>query len=118
MEGKLNEDKASKAEWEKKMVDLSDAHDEAKNDEQTADLTRNQLGGHFMVKDNAYQNFHASFEVPLSPPPPPSLSPSNAGSIESNARAVRALRGWLLDARKQDSVCCMLAAAATVFAIC
>jgi hypothetical protein len=66
MEGKLNEDKASKAEWEKKMVDLSDAHDEAQNKERTADLTRNSLGGTFMVKDEAYQNFHASFEGEVS----------------------------------------------------
>jgi len=62
MESQLAADRASKSEWEQKMVDLSDEHDAALNNEQTADLTRNSLGGTYMVKDESYQNFHASFE--------------------------------------------------------
>merc|ERR1712216_246509 len=61
MHSQVEADKASKAEWETKMVDLSDEHDKAQNDEQSADLVRNSLGGTYMVKDEAYQNFHSTF---------------------------------------------------------
>jgi len=61
MDRNLAADRASKTEWEIKMVDLNDEHDKAANDEATADLTRNSLGGQYMVKDEAYQNFHSTF---------------------------------------------------------
>jgi len=61
-ESHLAADREKKEEWEQKMVDLSDEHDEAENKQQTADLTRNSLGGVYMVKEEAYQNFYASFE--------------------------------------------------------
>merc|ERR1719409_1107631 len=62
MQAQLAADTAAKGEWEQKMVDLSDEHDKALNDASTADLTRNSLGGEYMVKDEAYQNFHSTFE--------------------------------------------------------
>merc|ERR1719409_1569181 len=62
MQAQLAADTAAKGEWEQKMVDLSDEHEKALNDASTADLTRNSLGGEYMVKDEAYQNFHSTFE--------------------------------------------------------
>ena len=40
METQLADDEASKADWEQKMVALSDEHDKAQNDEASADLVR------------------------------------------------------------------------------
>ena len=47
--------------WEEQLVDLSDKADKSKNVMDTSDLTRQHLNGVHIVKQQAYEDFHAGF---------------------------------------------------------
>eukprot|EP00293_Proteomonas_sulcata_P017571 CAMPEP_0184293420 /NCGR_PEP_ID=MMETSP1049-20130417/4848_1 /TAXON_ID=77928 /ORGANISM="Proteomonas sulcata, Strain CCMP704" /LENGTH=270 /DNA_ID=CAMNT_0026601387 /DNA_START=38 /DNA_END=850 /DNA_ORIENTATION=- len=57
----LTDNAAKQKEWEGKVVDLSDAADLAKNEMNTADLTRQKLGGEYTVINQSYEDNHATF---------------------------------------------------------
>lgn len=61
MSSDLTANKASLNEWETKLVDLSDEADKAANTKNTADLHRQELNGHHIVAEEAYNDFHAGF---------------------------------------------------------
>eukprot|EP00960_Hanusia_phi_P047748 758566-Hanusia_phi.AAC.2 len=48
-------------EWEEKLVELYDARDDAKNDMDTRAVVRQQLGGAYEARDQAYEDYHSSF---------------------------------------------------------
>ena len=47
--------------WEEQLVDLSDKADKSKNVMDTSDLTRQHLNGIHIVKQEAYEDYHAGF---------------------------------------------------------
>ena len=47
--------------WEEQLVDLSDKADKSKNVMDTSDLTRQHLNGIHIVKQQAYEDYHAGF---------------------------------------------------------
>merc|ERR1712205_240753 len=51
-------DKAKFEHWEKELVTVSDAKDEALNAMNSADLDRQQLAGKHAVAEEAYMNYH------------------------------------------------------------
>eukprot|EP00960_Hanusia_phi_P060128 764413-Hanusia_phi.AAC.6 len=61
MEGDLNSNKEKRESWQEKVVDLSDAADRAENKMNSAGLVRQQLGGDHLVKQQEYEDNHATF---------------------------------------------------------
>ena len=59
-------DKAKFEHWEKELVTVSDAKDEALNAMNSADLDRQQLAGKHAVAEEAYMNYHEGYEVEAS----------------------------------------------------
>ena len=57
----LTNNAAKKKEWEEKVVDYADSADLAYNEMNTADLTRQKLGGEYTVFNQAYEDNHATF---------------------------------------------------------
>ena len=61
METDLSDNRASLIHWETQLVSLSDDKDKAENTMTTAELQRNQLNGVHIVKEEAYNDYHALF---------------------------------------------------------
>jgi membrane protein involved in colicin uptake len=61
MDRALKENIALFKHWEQQLVDLSDKADEAKNIMDTSDLKRQHLNGIHIVKQQAYEDYHAGF---------------------------------------------------------
>ncbi|EKX45517.1 hypothetical protein GUITHDRAFT_139066 [Guillardia theta CCMP2712] len=61
MESDLNDNKGKRESWQEKVVDLSDAADKAENKMNSAGLVRQQLGGDHLVKQQDYEDNHATF---------------------------------------------------------
>jgi len=64
-EQEIANNKAKKEEWMVKLVELSDTADKAKADENSADLTRQQLGGQYEVKKSTYDDQSSSLDSDL-----------------------------------------------------
>ena len=61
MQTALDTNKASETQWETSLVTLSDDKDKAENAMNTADLQRQELNGEHIVKEEAYNDYHAGF---------------------------------------------------------
>jgi len=61
MDEDLTNNRAALTTWETKLVSLSDDADKAANAKNTADLQRQKLNGEHIVKEEAYNDFHAGF---------------------------------------------------------
>jgi hypothetical protein len=61
MQTALDTNKVSETQWETSLVTLSDDKDKAENAMNTADLQRQELNGEHIVKEEAYNDYHAGF---------------------------------------------------------
>ncbi len=61
MQTNLDANKAQETHWQTSLVTLSDDKDKAENAMTTADLQRQQLDGEHIVKEEAYNDYHAGF---------------------------------------------------------